>query len=89
MFISWIVKGHRGKKKILGFWQKTAKSTKLERWTGFVSSCWTKGMDQQFCRLTDWLFIILRPARESCTQDIRRRHHCWSRSTKVRPMFAT
>jgi hypothetical protein len=51
-----------------------------------VSSCWTKGMDQPFCRLIDGL-IILRSARESCIHDTWRRRHCWSRSTKFRPMF--
>jgi hypothetical protein len=72
----------------LRFLTENCKGTKLERWTGSVSSCWTKRMDQPFCTLIDWLFIILRPAREFWTQDIRRRHHCWSRSTKFRPMFA-
>jgi hypothetical protein len=44
-------------------------------------------MDQPFCRLIDGL-IILRPTRESCTHDIRRHWHCWSWSTKFRPMFS-
>jgi hypothetical protein len=34
----------------------------------------------------DWLFTVLPPARESCTDNIRRHYHCWSRATKFRSM---
>jgi hypothetical protein len=86
MFTSWIIKRHRGRTKIWGFWYKTAKSTKSEGRTGCVSSCWTVRNGSVLLQV-DLLFTVLRPARESCIHDLRRHYHCLSSATKFRPVM--